>query len=84
MVPAAAMPPPDDAETARLRAQGERLRAAREAAGLSLRELSDACGAAHTTLLRAERGLQDLWTGQMLRAAQALGVSVAWLTTGEE
>jgi transcriptional regulator with XRE-family HTH domain len=58
-----------------LRAVGERLRAARSAAGLTQAGLERAAGVAPTTVIRFERG-EATTVGDLVRLAAALGVPV--------
>lgn len=62
----------------------ERLRRAREHAGLSHARLSAACGVSEYQLIKLERGTgggAGLWTVEAI--ASALEVSPAWLGFGE-
>jgi transcriptional regulator with XRE-family HTH domain len=58
---------------------GERLRAAREAAFLSQRELSEAAGLTQSTVSRLEMGKQQAQGATVRKLAQALGVEAASL-----
>ena len=68
---------------------GDRLRTARKARGLSMRELADAASApeaklSHATVSLIEAGRQTaLDAATAVRIARALGVTVEWLITGE-
>ena len=73
---------------------GERLRAARTAARLSMRELAEAASAAspglaaatigHTPISLIEAGRQTALDAETaVRLARPLGVTVEWLITGE-
>ncbi|NPV30275.1 MAG: helix-turn-helix transcriptional regulator, partial [Firmicutes bacterium] len=55
---------------------GERLRLARRAAGLSLRELANRVGVSPQAISKYERGLDIPSSGVLLRLAEALGVKV--------
>lgn len=53
---------------------GERLKRAREASGLSLRDLAARIGVSHTLLSQFEKGQKTPDSGQLIRLARALGV----------
>ncbi|MEW6424498.1 MAG: XRE family transcriptional regulator [Bacillota bacterium] len=57
---------------------GERLKLARRAAGLSLRELAANVGVTAQALSKYERGLDTPSSGVLLRLAEALGVKVEY------
>lgn len=59
-----------------------RVRNARLRAGLSMRELGERAGVNYTQISRYESGAAAPRPGQMLRLADALGVSVEELSTG--
>ena len=62
---------------------GHRLREARKAAGLTLRELAKEAGFAnHQTVNNIERGTQRASVDQIESLARALGISPAWLAFG--
>lgn len=64
---------------------GQRLREARKAAGLTLRELATSAGFAnYQTIDNVERGRQRASIEQIARLSVALGCSPAWLAFGEE
>lgn len=64
---------------------GQRLREARKAAGLTLRELCESAGFTnYQTIDNIERGGQRASIDQIERLSAALGVSPAWLAFGEE
>ena len=58
---------------------GERLKAARLAAGLSLRRLAEQAGVSAQAISKYERGLDVPSSGVLLRLARALGVGVEYL-----
>jgi len=62
---------------------GERLRTARKARGLTQRDLQSA-GVTFGYICRIERGTRMPSVEVIRRLAGALGVSAAWLETGEE
>lgn len=68
---------------------GDRLRAARKARGLSMRELADAASTpdaklSHATVSLIESGRQTAIDAETaVRIGRALGVTVEWLMTGE-
>jgi len=63
---------------------GQRLREARKAVGLTLRELAErASFANYQTVDNIERGQQRASIEQIERLSAALGVSPAWLAFGE-
>jgi transcriptional regulator with XRE-family HTH domain len=64
-------------------ALGGRIRAAREAAGLTLRSLAEATGLSQPFLSRLERGQVSASIANLLEIARALGLSVAALLEGE-
>ena len=57
---------------------GERIRLARRAAGLSLRELANRVGVSPQAISKYERGLDIPSSGVLLRLAEALGVKVEY------
>lgn len=61
---------------------GERLRAAREAAGLSLRELAAESGVDHSNIAQIEKAERDPQLSTILALVEALGV--AWSTLFEK
>lgn len=61
-----------------------RLRVARDYAGLSQTELSDAAGLSRTTISAAEAGLKTPARATITVWAFACGVDVEWLRTGNE
>ena len=64
---------------------GKRLREARKAAGLALRELCQRAGLAnYQTIDNIERGRQRASVDQIESLAHALGISPAWLAFGTE
>lgn len=64
---------------------GRRLRAAREEAGLSLRELAQRIGLRdHTVLLKYERGATVPTSVRLISLAQALGCSAAGLLAAND
>ncbi len=63
---------------------GERLRRARERAGLGQRDLAIAAGVGVATITRLERGQTQARPVTVRRLAAALGVRVPWLVVGEE
>lgn len=65
------------------RALGARLRAARDAAGLTLKALAAATGLSQPFLSRLERGLVSASIANLLQVARALGVPLAELLEGE-
>lgn len=63
---------------------GERVRAAREARGLTRAELARRVKLTSTAVLFLENGkTQDLAGGNVFPMADALGVSARWLVTGK-
>lgn len=63
---------------------GKRLREARKAAGLTLRELCQRAGLAnYQTIDNIERGRQRASVDQIESLARALGVSASWMAFGE-
>jgi transcriptional regulator with XRE-family HTH domain len=74
--------PDERAAAARI---GRRLRDAREAAGLSLRELAQRVGLRdHTVLIKYERGETPPSSARLLSLARALGCSAAALLAGRD
>lgn len=63
--------------------QSDRLRKAREVAGLSQSELAERMGISRRTISRNESGDFTLRRPQMIAWAMATGVSLEWLETGE-
>jgi transcriptional regulator with XRE-family HTH domain len=62
---------------------GERIRAAREAAGLTLKVVADKAGLSQAFLSRLERGQVSASIANLLEIARVLGVSVGALLEGE-
>lgn len=58
---------------------GDRLRKAREDAGLEQRELAERAGISRATVSNAERGVGTPNTATLRSWAHATGVSLAWL-----
>jgi transcriptional regulator with XRE-family HTH domain len=58
---------------------GDRLRKAREAAGLEQRQLAEAAGISRATISNAERGVGTPHLNTLQRWATVTGVPVAWL-----
>lgn len=58
---------------------GEKLRLAREAKGLTLRDVEEISGVTISHLSNIERGLKDLTTGRFRTLALLYGVSTDWL-----
>lgn len=76
--------PMTDPKTAAAPSLGDRLRATREARGLSLRELGRAAEVPHATLSLLENGHQAGCDARAAVAlARALGVTVEWLVLGD-
>jgi len=65
------------------KATGERLREARLRAGMSQRELSEP-GVSYAYISRIEAGVRTPSVKVLRKLAPKLGVSVAWLETGQE
>lgn len=61
---------------------GERLRLARKYAKLTQEELGDKAGCGQGVVSKIERGDQDN-TAYVVKLAQACGVSITWLDSGE-
>lgn len=75
----------DDARRKLLRPIGERLREAREQAGMSRVELARVLGLAEgNPMYKYETGLRPLSVLHVIAAAEALNVSCDWLLTGRE
>ena len=66
-----------------MKAIGERLRDARRHAGLSQRELATD-GVSYAYISRIEAGVRTPSVKVLRKLAPKLGVSVAWLETGED
>jgi transcriptional regulator with XRE-family HTH domain len=64
------------------RVLGERVRAQREALGLSQEALADRCGVHWTFLGQVERGRRNLSLHNLLKIAAGLGVDPAELVRG--
>jgi transcriptional regulator with XRE-family HTH domain len=64
------------------RVLGERVRAQREALGLSQEALADRCGVHWTFLGQVERGRRNLSLRNLLKIAAGLGVDPAELVRG--
>ncbi|WP_405676943.1 helix-turn-helix domain-containing protein [Streptomyces sp. NBC_01511] len=69
-------PPPDWVLTRR-QAIGTRIRAAREAAGLTQIQLGEMAGLDHKTIHRIEYGTSDPTLGMLIRIAAALDMSLS-------
>ncbi len=61
----------------------DRLREAREVAGLTQQQLADKIGIQVSSICRYEKG-QTPRLGRVAELASALGVSVNWLATGKD
>ena len=61
----------------------DRLKRAREHAGLSQVELAQLIGVSRATLGNAEQGVRDLKRPALIAISFATGVSLEWLETGE-
>lgn len=75
--------PVEQSERRIANALGARLRAAREAAGITLRTLAERTGLSQPFLSRLERGQVSASIANLLEIARALGVSVAALLEGD-
>lgn len=63
----------------------KRFREARAAAGLTQRQLADACGISDRTVSAWETGVAEgIIAEHLFRAADAMRVDARWLATGEE
>lgn len=63
---------------------GERLKKAREAAGLSQQQLAEQIGATRSAIAQVEGGLSNSLNAENLaKAARKLGKTAVWLATGE-
>ncbi|WP_082156361.1 helix-turn-helix domain-containing protein [Cellulomonas sp. A375-1] len=62
---------------------GDRLRKAREAAGVSTAEFAEAIGVSRNTVTNYERGHVEPRPGALRLWALRTGVPLAWLQTGE-
>ena len=67
----------------RLAALGKRVRAVRTGAGMTQRELGDACGLDRTYISAVERGKQNLSVGALHKIAQALDMPMSELVAGD-
>lgn len=63
--------------------KNESLIKAREAAGLTQRELAEKCGVSQSMIARIESGEREPRCWLMLRISQALGESVGYLFYGQ-
>lgn len=71
-------PPPDaDQIRARRAAFGERLRTARQTAGLTQEELAERAGIDRPAVSEIERGLRDARLSTLLRIESALGAELS-------
>lgn len=61
---------------------GDRLTAAREAAGIAAREMADRLGVRHRTLQSWEDDRSEPRANHLRMAAGVMGVSLVWLMTG--
>ncbi|MFR9919929.1 helix-turn-helix transcriptional regulator [Corynebacterium striatum] len=61
----------------------DRLKRAREYAGMSQVELADLVGISRATLGNAEQGVRELKRPALIAVAFATGVSLEWLENGE-
>jgi transcriptional regulator with XRE-family HTH domain len=59
-----------------LKSMGSRIRAARNAKGMSLRQLAPLCGVQHTHIMRIERGLKQSRITTLKSIADVLEVDV--------
>ena len=63
---------------------GDRLRAARQGAHLTIRALATKTGTGQATIIRIERGFHLPRAATLRRIAEATGVSADWLLTGRD
>lgn len=68
---------PDDREQRYLGRLGASIAAAREAAGMTQRDLAARCGTSRSQVCRAEAGTASVEVVSLVRIARALGVQVA-------
>ena len=61
----------------------DRIRKAREVAGLRQPELAEAIGVSRATLANTEQGTRDPRRGELIAIAFATGTDFRWLETGE-
>ncbi|MEV8042478.1 helix-turn-helix transcriptional regulator [Streptomyces griseoluteus] len=72
-------PPPDDDEIASRRvAFGDRVRTARQAAGLTQDQLAEQAGLDRVQISEIERGRRDARLSTLLRIESALGTQLIW------
>lgn len=64
--------------------EGDRLRKAREVAGVGVQEMADQLEVTRNTIRRWERGVGGVPRRSVLAYAQVTGVPVEWLETGRE
>lgn len=62
---------------------GQRIHDLRVKQGLSMRDLASMAGCSHGVISRAERGVNAMSDSSLKAIADAFGVSVDWLRTGE-
>lgn len=62
-----------------LKTIGDRLRAAREHLGLSLRDVEERVGISNPSISQAENGVHDLRAAKISRLAAHYGVSADWI-----
>jgi len=63
---------------------GARLRARREAVGLTQEKLARQCGVSRAAVAQWEAGVTRPGLDNLMRAAKALGVWLSWLTAGDQ
>jgi transcriptional regulator with XRE-family HTH domain len=74
---------PDEWFSAEVATFGDRLAAAREAAGLTQKALAQRLGVRHTTVQAWENDAADPRANRLQMLAGMLGVSLMWLLTGQ-
>jgi transcriptional regulator with XRE-family HTH domain len=73
-------PPAPDEQILRVRRQvGDRIRALREAAGLTQQALAERCGLDNKTISRMENAVYAFSIDQCIRVARGIGCPLVWL-----
>ena len=79
-----ALPPSPAAAPPNATTLGQRIRARRDAVGLTQEKLAAACGVSRAAVAQWESGVTRPSLDNLVKAAEALGVWLSWLTTGDQ
>ena len=83
MTDAGSLPPSDNPQTSAI-TLGSRIRARRNAVGLTQEKLAIICGVSRAAVAQWESGVTRPSLDNLVKAADALSVWLSWLTTGDQ